>query len=69
MIRRATLDRYWTAPRKRDTVTRPGNAGELAEMLNVNFADVGCRHDFDDFREAGPIEPCRSAPSKARKAL
>ena len=50
-------------------IARPGNAGELAEMLNVNFADVRCSHDFDDFREAGTIEPCRSAASKARKAL
>lgn len=50
-------------------IARPGDAGELAEMLNVNFAGVRCRHDFDDFRETGAIEPCRSAPSKARKAL
>jgi hypothetical protein len=38
-------------------VTRPGNACELAEMLNVNFA-VSYNHGFDDFREAGTIEPC-----------
>ena len=50
-------------------IARPGDAGELAEMLNVNFAGVRCRHDFDDFRETGAIEPCRSAASKARKAL
>ena len=50
-------------------IIRPGNAGELAEMLNVNFAYVRCSHDFDDFRETGAIEPCRSAASKARKAL
>ena len=50
-------------------ITRAGNAGELAEMLNVDLAGVGCSHDFDDFREAGAIEPCRSAASKARKAL
>jgi hypothetical protein len=50
-------------------VTRPGNAGELAEMLNVNSAGVRCRHGFDNFREAGAIEPCRSAVFKARKAL
>jgi len=50
-------------------IARPGDAGELAEMLNVNFASVRCRHDFDDFRETGAIEPCRSAASKARKAL
>jgi hypothetical protein len=46
-------------------ITRPGNAGELAQMLNVNFAGVRRSHDFDDFREAGAIEPCRSAASKA----
>jgi hypothetical protein len=51
------------------TITRPGDTGELAEMLNVNFAGVRCRYDFDDFRETGAIEPCRSAASKARKAL
>ena len=50
-------------------VTRPGNAGELAKMLNVNFDGISCRHRFDDFREPGAIEPCRSAASKARKAL
>ena len=50
-------------------ITRAGNAGEFAEMLNVNFADARCDHGFDDFREAGAIEPCRSAASKARKAL
>jgi hypothetical protein len=50
-------------------ITRSRNPGELAEMLNVNFADVRCSHDFDDFRETGAIEPCRSAASKARKAL
>jgi hypothetical protein len=38
-------------------------------MLNINFADAGCDHGFDDFREAGAMEPCRSAASKARKAL
>jgi hypothetical protein len=38
-------------------------------MLNVDLVGVGCRHGFDDFREAGAIEPCRSAASKARKAL
>jgi hypothetical protein len=47
-------------------ITRSRNPGELAEMLN---ADVRCSHDFDDFRETGAIEPCRSAASKARKAL
>jgi hypothetical protein len=50
-------------------ITCPGNAGELAEMLNVNFADVRCSRDFDDLRETGAIELCRSAASKARKAL
>ena len=50
-------------------ITRPGHAGELAEMLNVDFAGVRCSHGFDDFRETGAIEPCRSAASKARKAL
>jgi len=50
-------------------ITRPGHAGEFAEMLNVNFAGVRCSHGFDDFRETGAIEPCRSAASKARKAL
>ena len=50
-------------------ITRPGNAGEVAEMLNVSFTGVRCSHDFDDFRETGAIEPCRSAASKARKAL
>jgi hypothetical protein len=50
-------------------ITRAGNAGEFAEMLNVNFAEARCDHGFDDFREAGAIEPCRSAASKARKAL
>ena len=50
-------------------IARPGNAGELAEMLNVDCAGVRCHHDFDDFREPGAIEPCRSAASKARKAL
>jgi hypothetical protein len=50
-------------------ITRPGNACELAEMLNVDFAGIRCSHDFDDFREAGAVEPCRSAASKARKAF
>ena len=50
-------------------ITRAGNARELAEMLNVDLAGVRFRHGFDDFREAGAIEPCRSAASKARKAL
>ena len=50
-------------------ITRAGNARELAEMLNVDLAGVKSSHDFDDFREAGAIEPCRSAASKARKAL
>src|SRR5260370_4087380 len=36
-------------------ITRPGNAGELEEMSNVNFAAVRCSHDFDDFRETGAI--------------
>lgn len=50
-------------------ITRAGYAGELAEMLNVDLAGIGCGHGFDDFREAGAIEPCRSAASKARKAF
>ena len=50
-------------------IARAGNARELAEMLNVDFAGVRCSHGFDDFRETGAIEPCRSAASKARKAL
>ena len=35
-------------------------------ILPKNIAD---RHHFDDFRETCTIEPCRSAASKARKAL
>jgi len=43
--------------------------GELAEVLNIDLTGVRCGHGFDDFREAGAIEPCRFAASKARKAL
>src|SRR5438046_10331444 len=50
-------------------VTRPGNACELAKVLNVDHAGAGCNHGFDDFREARTIEPCRSAASKPRKAF
>ena len=69
MARQFYIGFPWGAGLEAAIITRPGNAGELAEMLNVNFADVGCSHDFDDFRETGAIEPCRSAASKARKAL
>ena len=50
-------------------ITRAGNPGELAEVLNIDLTGVRCGHGFDDFREAGAIEPCRFAASKARKAL
>jgi hypothetical protein len=38
-------------------------------VSNIDLTGVQCGHGFDDFREAGTIERCRSAASKARKAL
>ncbi len=69
MARQFHIGLAWGAGLEAAIITRPGHAGELAQMLNVNLAGVGCNHGFDDFAKTGAIEPCRSAASKARKAL